>query len=316
MPLRLRVRCHGAVTDQPTPALPAARDRHDQLAERGLALRDGDAIAWLSRRGFWCEPRGPLHLFADRLLDGPFELLRVWHTPARLGRTPDGRSGSRSETLLQIDGAVVLTSGSQSSTLGPGGVALLPSDGSWVLDGAVASARIEMRTRYGLWPSDVADRRIETLEAGSTAFREVLVATAISALSSSIHPGDQGFVSFRQAVESLMTGLPELLGVAEATTPEEALHRRALELIRKEAADPDLTVTTLAARLLVSRRHLYRAFAPHGATPLAEIHAARASLARERLDLHARDRAIGRHEIARRSGYRTVRAMNEALRTG
>lgn len=290
---------------------PPARGRRDSFAERSLALRDAAAVGWLQGRGLWCEPRGPFHLFADRLVDGPFELLRVWHTPARVGRSAQHPS---SGTVIQIDGAIVLSTATESVGLEPGGVALLPSSGPWTLEGAVASARIEIRSRPGLWPPDVARHRIETLDAISTPFREVLVATAISALSSSLRPEDAGFSAFRQAVENLVAGLPALRSGPTATTPEETLRREALQLIAKEAADPDLTVAGLADRLLVSDRHLHRAFAEHGATPLAEIRAARADLARQHLALHPGRTGPDRLEIARRSGFRTVRAMNEALR--
>ncbi len=292
-----------------------SRGRPDALAERAVALRDEDAVAWLRGRGLWCEPRGAFHLFADRLIDGPFELLRVWHTPARVGRAVGPRAAARSETVIQVDGVVSLSAGNETVVLEPGGVALLPSSGSWTLDAAVASARIEIRSRHGLWPPDIARHRVESVATEGSAFREVLVATAISALSSTLSPEEAGFASFRLAVENLLSGLPSLRRGDAVLSPEDALRSEALELIAKEAADPDLTVAALAARLLVSERHLHRAFAGHGETPSAEIRAARARLARQQRELHGPRRdGPDRLEIARRSGFRTVRAMNEALR--
>lgn len=303
----------------PSPA-PRARAGVDecpapQFAERSVALRDGEAVEWLGSRGFWCEPYGPFHLYADRLVDGSFEVARIWHTPARLGRLPEA-APARRETFLQIDGSIVFAGDTTTSTLAAGGTALLPSSAPWSSDSAAATARIEIRVSSHLWEDDVASGGIETLDAMSGAFRDVLVATVISALSSSLHPDDAGFPSYRLAVESLVAALPAMrVPRIVPVRPEELLWRQACEIIGREAADPTLTVTQLADRLLVSGRHLHRAFAERGATPLGAIRSARAALARHHLEVSDGTRsARSRSEIARLSGFRTARAMNEALR--
>ncbi|KQQ10151.1 hypothetical protein [Rathayibacter sp. Leaf296] len=268
-------------------------------------------MAWLHSRGLWCEPRSPFHLFADRIVDGPFELVRVWHTPARLGDSTN-RTRAVRHAVVQIDGSLSISSAGSTVSLEPGGVVLLPVSAPWTLDSAVASARVEIGLRRALWPAEGAEGGLEAVRAISEAYRQVLVAAAISALSSELQADDPGFQSFRLAVETLVAALPEMLGHATPTAPEEALWREAKDAIAREASDPDLTVAVLADRLLVSVRHLHRLFAERGSTPLAEIRSARAALASHHLALSRN--SLTRAEIARRAGFRTVRAMNEALR--
>ncbi|WKK72681.1 hypothetical protein Q0F99_07050 [Rathayibacter oskolensis] len=113
--------------------------------ERGVSRRDAAAAAWLAGAGMDTRPAGAFRVVADAFRGDDFEVIRLWHSAARLRR--GGRPGQGVRVMIPLEGALVVQPDDPADdevTLGPGAVAFLRcSEGATVVtDGP--TARLEV----------------------------------------------------------------------------------------------------------------------------------------------------------------------------
>ena len=292
------------------PAGPRVLGHHAQ-SQRDVALNGPASRRWFARRGYTVSAVEPFPVFADVLGSGRFEVARLWHAAAELRHGPDGSLAGWETLIVQVEGELRIDGG----TLEAGDLALLPASLDFALVASAPSARIEIRLPRP--PGEESLRRVVLRSARESPYRGILVGTVNAALNASLSPLDPGFPGFQLAVEHLVAALIVEAGGAPAPKASRSLeiHAEAVRLIDSEARDPAFTVASLAERLHVTQRQLQRAFAERETTPKAQIQERRIALAQAYLRLPtARGSRPSRMEIARRSGFRTERSMDRALR--
>jgi len=283
---------------------PDRSPREDVLTARA-------ASAWLAERGTTGD--GPSHLIADEVAVPGFRVARVWHTASTLVRaaTPGVRFA-----VVVADGDADATQGGATRRLGSGDLLVAADSGPLTLriDDRIARFEFEVRTAG----TGVSPAVTEVLDAGAVvadaapSFRPVLLAAVNAAFNAGLDSDAAGFASFRLATTSLLTGLLEeafadRLGARSAGAAR--LHRRALDAIALQAADPDFSTAALARALAVSDRHLRRIFEQEGSTPTGALREARLARARALLST---DAPLPSHEVARLAGFRSSRALRRA----
>lgn len=284
-------------------------------AQRQLVLQGESAAAWLSQRGFEPESSHGLRLHADEFMVPGFRLARVWHTETSLTITPPAES---TLVMVQMEGDIDVRAhprGAPGSTARGDTVAI--SGGSPVAIPTVKGGRYEADIRLDHLPKGVVAAVVTgaVLHSSTSAFRSMFVSSANAALNSSMTPTDRSFPVFQSTIRTVLTGLL-LDGLGNEISAHKslgALYHRAYEVILMNAADPNFSAAELPGQLRVSSSYLRRAFAAHGATSAGTIRHVRAATARDYMAYG--DRSLSRDDVARLSGFRSIRAMNEAVRS-
>ncbi|SMH48555.1 AraC-type DNA-binding protein [Rathayibacter oskolensis] len=246
--------------------------------ERGVSRRDAAAGAWLAGSGVDVRPSGPFRVVADQLRGDDFEATRLWHSAARLRRSP--RSGPGIRLLIPLEGGLVVQPDDPSApevTLGPGEIAFLRCAAGFTLVTDGPSARIEImlgRPLLGLGGSNAPGALVT---AADTATRGILLSTVNATFGSTLDADSAAFPLVRAAVEQLASAV---LATSLPGETSETVFTRALALIAAMSADPRLSVQELCERLGVPKRTLQRVFAKNGTTVFDEIRRARLTTAR------------------------------------
>ena len=246
--------------------------------ERGVTRRDDEARSWFRRIGLEAKPSGPLRVVADVLRSGSFDVVRLWHTAARLHRSAPVGSGIR--LLIPLEGEIVVQPDDPSALevrVSVGCIAYLRRSHSYTLVTDSPGARIEIALESPLLGLlDWEDSGALVTEA-DPAGRGILLSTVNATFGSSLDADSPAFPLVRAAVEQL-TGA--VLATSLPRERTETVHTRALALIAAMSADANLSVQEVSERLGVPKRTLQRVFAANGTTVFNEIRRARLATAR------------------------------------
>lgn len=254
-----------------------AGDRRASI-DRGVSLRDGDAAAWLAEGGVTARFTGPFRMVADALRSDGVEVLRAWHTPARLHRS--ARTGAGVRLLIPLEGSVVVQPDDPAAVeveLNPGDVGLLRCSTPFTLVTEAPSARIEIALDRPLLGLVDQDERGAVVTSADTASRGILLSTVNSTFASPLDADSAAFPLVRAAVEQLAGAM---IATALPHESSQDVFARALALIASMAVDPRLSVQEICDPLVVPKRTLQRIFAKNGTTVFDEIRRARLATAR------------------------------------
>lgn len=246
--------------------------------ERGVSRREAGAAAWLAGVGVDARPSGAFRVVADAFRGDDFEVIRLWHTAARLRRS--GRPGAGLRLLVPLEGVLVVQPDDPADdevTLGPGDVAFLRCSGGATIVTDAPSARLEImlgRPLLGLAGAQETGPLVTPADAAS---RGILLSTVNAFFGASLDADSAAFPLVRSAVEQLANAL---LAASLPRESNETVFTRAIALIAGMAADPRLSVHEICLRLGVPKRTLQRVFATNGTTVFNEIRRARLTTAR------------------------------------
>ncbi|QHC68202.1 hypothetical protein GSU68_17580 [Rathayibacter sp. VKM Ac-2759] len=246
--------------------------------ERGVSRRDAAAAAWLAGAGMDTRPAGAFRVVADAFRGDDFEVIRLWHSAARLRR--GGRPGQGVRVMIPLEGALVVQPDDPADdevTLGPGAVAFLRcSEGATVVtDGPTARLEVMLgRPLLGVIGSQETGTLVTPADPAS---RAILLSTVNAFFGASLDADSAAFPLVRSAVEQLANAV---LATSLPRESSETVFTRALAMIAGMSADPRLSVHEICLRLGVPKRTLQRVFATNGTTVFNEIRRARLTTAR------------------------------------
>ncbi|PPH49488.1 hypothetical protein C5C49_16590 [Rathayibacter sp. AY1E2] len=248
------------------------------IVDRGVSRRDTAAAAWLAQSGVDVRANGAFRIVADTLCSDGVDVLRIWHSPARLHRTSAIGPGVR--LIIPLEGAIVIQPDDPAALevrVAPGDIAFLHCDSPFTIVTDTPSARTEIaldRPLLGL--VDSADRGAVVTEADA-ASRGILLSTVNATFGSTLDADSPAFPLVRAAVEQLAGAV---LATSLPRESSEDVYTRALALIAAMSTDPRLSVQEICERLGVPKRTLQRTFARNGTTVFDEIRRARLTTAR------------------------------------
>ncbi|QOD10386.1 hypothetical protein [Rathayibacter toxicus] len=246
--------------------------------DRGISRRDNAASAWLAESGLNARPSGAFRIVADTLGSDGVEVLRIWHTPARLHRPTQPNAGIR--LLIPLEGMLVVQPDDPAALeiqLGPGEIAFLHGDCGFTLVTDTPSARTEIALERPLLRVLDTDQAGAVVSTADVASRSILLSAINATFTSALDADSAAFPLIRSAVEQL-TG-----AVLATSLPQESaedVYTRALALITAMSTDSRLSVQEICERLNVPKRTLQRTFARNGTTVFGEIRRARLTTAR------------------------------------
>ncbi|WP_228493464.1 MULTISPECIES: helix-turn-helix domain-containing protein [unclassified Rathayibacter] len=252
-------------------------DSSRPIVDRGVSRRDAAAATWLATSGLDARPAGAFRIVADTLSSDGVDVLRIWHTPARLHR--DARCGGI-RLLIPLEGTLTVQPDDPSAVevqVSPGEIAFLRGDSAFTLVTDTPSARTEIaleRPLLGLLEADDGGAVVTGADAAS---RGILLSTVNATFSSPLDADSAAFPLVRAAVEQLAGAV---LATSLPRDTAEDVYTRALALIAAMSADSRLSVQEICERLGVPKRTLQRTFAKNGTTVFDEIRRARLTTAR------------------------------------
>ena len=278
-------------------------------------LRDDDAATWFRERGLEVADEKLLYVAANELRTDEFRFVRVWHSAASITTK---RMHEKARLLVQVEGESLIRSDTLESTLGPGGIAILPAHIPFSIVSTQNVGRYELHFDLG----NLSDQISQHLRGGvvypqvTSAYRDILIGAGNSALNSTTAPSDRGYAGFRTAITSLATAM--LIEEVESRklldrSRIETLDFAARQVIIENATVPGFSVSHLAQTLGISTRRLQMVFSYSGTTPKQAITEERVRRAQALLDPEGGTRRLTRKDIARLSGFRDVGALRRAL---
>jgi len=257
---------------------------------------------------------------ADELVGSAYVARRIWHSASRLSRVPSELptpEGMHEMTLvLQVHGSVELRAAAGAIVLEPHDVALYATAEHPSLTSMQPTARIELMIRHlpafgrrapVLLPSHgptAASTALSSMFNGVMNHEAPLMPTLTESMAKVVESHAELLILERHALATAGGGGP-------CQTSAERLYLDAMNLIEQSAHQPFVTTGWLAESLHVSRPYLARVFRQHGRQPGDELRRRRVHLARTLQATGHMEAA----EIAQSSGFRSVRAMRETLRS-
>lgn len=293
------------------PAERGAADEFVRAARSSYRLSGKDAVAWLRARGGDLGDlpgAGSFHMVVEELCGGSFLGRRIWHTAGRL-RYLGGGDRSEHRLLLQVDGAIELTSRGQRTTVTANDVALLRSTAAVDITSDAPSARFEVTTSI---PPNRRAGPVLLLPASAPTPAATALASLVNAVMNAEPAPDHPVLSaLIRAIEAAVDAL--VVERSPRSTASRSAHRtyeEALLFIRTWGHSPTLTVPVVVEAMHVSRQYLTKVFTDRGTTIGGEIRRHRVRLAR-RLLAHG---LVSVSEAAEASGFSSILAMRRAIR--
>ncbi|WP_424937122.1 MULTISPECIES: helix-turn-helix domain-containing protein [Bacteria] len=289
--------------------------------ERRVALSGDAARRWVERNGFVPATNDDLRVAGDVIQRRDFLVVREWRSPARM-RLPADVPADHAWFLFPLEGSVEHVSDSGSfhvrseqdwMAIDPASPPLLVNKKPFAYT-AVRTDREQFREALAM-----SELRLGTrLDQGD--FGRCLISLLMTMFNSAITHTDPSFVHIVGSVRHLLTAElnASLLrdfpsGASPAPAGELQTFWRALTIIEEHYHESEFRIADLADHLGVSATYLNRAFARSGSTPLQHLERARLRTA-QTLAENGTDRFLSRTEVARRSGFPSLRALQRALR--
>ncbi|MBF4461131.1 MULTISPECIES: AraC family transcriptional regulator [unclassified Rathayibacter] len=280
-----------------------------------IGLSNGAAAEWLAARGYHLPAVSNLRVYGDRVTLSTLTLERFYLTAERMTRTI---SSGAAVLSIVVDGALGIEQSGTRINLEKGG-AVVHSGTPATLVSAAPYGVVEVAIHDGFserWGIEPPPGLLLIPEGLGTV--RILLAMMAAALSSAATVSEAAWPRLQNGVESAVAAV-----FTEIQTPftapasaRDRLLQRSRQAIEAQYADPDFGVASLADRVAVSLSVLHDAFSAAGLTPFREIRLARLQAAKRMLaQRHPPTTAI-EEEVARQAGFRSRRALREALRSG
>lgn len=284
------------------------------VIERGVLAVGDTADRWLESHGYLVSPESRAgRLAADVVHSEGLTVARIWHSFSHLISCAAGTVHDL-VLVLVLEGTVQVESSSERFTIEKGEGYLRPSSIEVALETRGSTATIEILLGAGFERRFGLTARWEAAPLSATGAVRFLTASSNAVFSACTAAGP-GWQLWLLALEAAAAGtLLEAGASLPMTSPAEAaLVQHAQRIIREHCTSPQLTVSALAARVSISERRLFEAFAAAGTTPRAEIERTRLAIVR-RLSAGSCAGHVDWDELARRSGFRSGRSLRAALR--
>lgn len=283
--------------------------RHDRSTIARSLRVEGPAVTdWFADRSLVAAPcvEGPTILIVDEAEVAALTVRRLWHTALTIEPTPEVRGGST--LVLQAEGSAVFRLAAATTTVEAGSALVYPAAALSCANTSHPTARIEI-----LSANSLLDHPAPLPGADDSPAWRALASTVNAILNGDHRLGVAAESALGHAVESLcaalIAGRPGADADASGFRSARATFATATRILTERASDPEFTVEELARTLGVSRQYLARVFARQGRTPSSALRARRLELA----DAFTAT-GLSSAEIARRSGFSSVRALSHARR--
>lgn len=312
-----------AVRDHRGPSVPSTTsDPRASIwsVERNINIQGEQAVAWLGHRRYVVAPSPRrLRLFGDEIMHGSIALRRFWVSELDARREGDAGAGDALELFMPVGGSCTVDwGGGRRDELGRGSALFSEGEQCLVLQSPEPLALLQLVLPRRAVP---AVREAETIlnrpvdMEGPLA--DIFVALLTAILGSTVAPDGAEFIELERAVSAIVSAM---ITEKQSRTPlgggspaQRKLFQRAALVMRSEASDPGLDLERIAQRLTVSKYYLIRAFRESGTTPMRYLRAVRVDNALSLLSVSPAAGAAELDEIARRSGFRSARAMRDAI---
>ncbi|MDR6867174.1 AraC-like DNA-binding protein [Microbacterium resistens] len=275
--------------------------------------REPSALPSLTALGWAVRGRPPSGASVELAETRTWTAARLWSTACTLGSLPLPAGTHR--VLLTIDGEGTLRTRGSSFSLKARQLVFLDGEEPTVTENVGLWARYEWHLRSPLLRSPpFADHLAIPLEIDDGHQQLLAAATNVTAVAPGLADGPGAPFLLDMLTAMLSAAVTDSVGVPTTLSPAQAAHfREALLLIDQHHRDSSFSVQTLLRRMSLSKSTLHSVFAAAESTPRQQLEARRASSALSELNTNPARGKQTLGEIARRSGFASIRQMQDAL---